>query len=579
MISAARKSFKSIFVLVVLTFIISGCTSTLTKQPEIKLSGLPETYRSELADPRAKALFAYSQFRLFGSEGRWDEAITALERAIAFDPQTSYLKLVLARTYLHTEKIEKSVQTLESLLAISPDYGAGHELLGDVLSFQENYDQAIEHYRQALDLNPGKVSVQMRLGMTFERNGDRDSAIELLEDMLHDNPQTVVARLTLARIYSKAGQIGRAKQAYLVILEQTPGHPQAALEYGKILFQEDQQAAMNFYLETLKHAPLAAAIHQRVAQIYLSQRELELALDHFQVVRRQYPDNLQVVGQIAFIDLELQNWNEAEAGFRRLLVSSEHAERNRYYLAVALAGQSRFAEAVAELEQISPTSPNYASAALQLSYLYNQVGRREDAIQTLRQMLDDDLKQPEVYFYLAAFLGDLEKYQEALETIQNGIAEYPENLRLLYQLGVVYEKQENSLAAVEIMEKIIDLDAEHADALNFLAYYQAEENLDLNLALARALKAHEIKPSGYVSDTLGWVYYKLGNYKESRFYLEAAAEVYPEDSVIHEHLGDLYRAMKLWQLAEQSYRQVLAIDPDAVHVKEKMNKMEIEKNK
>lgn len=580
MISTVRQSFKSIsIVLVLLTFISAGCAPFVHEPREKQVSALPAEYRSGLTDPRAKAFFAFSQFRLLGSEGRWDDAISSLVRAIAFDPQTNYLEFALARTYLHTEKVEKSVQVLEDLLAQSPDYGAGHELLGDVLSFQGDYDQAIEHFRRALELSPDKMSVQMRLGMALERSGDSSSAVDLLESILDEYPQTSVARLALARIYFEAGRVDDSKLAYQQILEQAPGHQQAVLEYGKIIFQEDQLAAMDLYLETLKHNPLAAAVHQRVAQIYLSRQELESARTHFKAVLKPYPDNLQVISRIALIDLELKNWNEAEVGFRRLLDIPEHKDRNRYYLSVALSGQSRFDDAIVELEQISPESSNYESSALQLAYLYNKVGRTNNAIQTLQQMLDLGLQQPELYYYLAAFLADVEQYDNALGIIEKGTAEYPKNIRLLYQLGVVYEKLENSPAAVDVMEKILELDREHSDALNFLAYYQAEEGLDLDLALVRALKAYELMPSGYVSDTLGWVYYKLGQYEESRLYLESAAGSYPEDSVIHEHLGDLYWAMKLWEKAEQSYRRVLTLDPDASHVKEKIDKMEIEINK
>lgn len=579
MIFTVRQFCKLISIgLVFLPFIIAGCAPFSFKSHEEQISDIPAEYRSGLADPRAKALFAFSQYRLFGSEGRWDDAISALERAIAFDSQTDYLKFILAKTYLHTEKIEKSAQILEDLLERSPDYGAGHELLGDVFSFQGEYTKAIEHFSRALALSPDRMSVQMRLGMALERSGDSASAVDLLENILDQSPQSAAARLALARIYFDEGLVEDAKLAYQKILEQAPGHQQAALEYGKILFQDNQEAAISLYLDTLEHNPFAAAVHQRIAQIYLSRQELASALVHFESVLKQYPDNLQILGRTALINLELKNWAEAEAGFRQLLLTPEHEDRNRYYLSVALSGLSKFDDAIVELEQISPQSSNYESSGLQLAYLYNQVGRKDNAVLTLRQMLDLGLQQPEIYFYLAAFLADLELYDEALETIQQGTTEYPENVRLLYQLGVAYEQLKDSPAAVAVMEKILGLNSDHADALNFLAYYQAEQGLDLDVALGRALKAYKIMPSGYVADTLGWVYFKLGQYEESRQYLESAADSYPKDSVILEHLGDLYWAMKLWEKAGQSYRRALKLNPEASHVRGKIDKMEIEIN-
>jgi tetratricopeptide (TPR) repeat protein len=114
------------------------------------------------------------------------------------------------------------------------------------------------------------------------------------------------------------------------------------------------------------------------------------------------------------------------------------------------------------------------------------------------------------------------------------------------------------------------LDADHPDALNFVAYHQAEHDVDLDLALTRALKALSNKKSGYIIDTLGWIYYKLGRLEESREQLEKASNLQPDDPVILEHLGDLYQALTLWKEAAEAYQRVLKIDPQAEGVDEKL---------
>ena len=550
--------------------IFSGCAATNSVRRATEPSGVTSVYQSELSEPNAKALFAFSQFRLFGSENRWDEAIAALSRAVEFDPETIYLQLILAKAYLHTEQADKSVQTLKVLLESFPKNIEAHQLIGDVYSYQGNYASAVEYFRLALDLNPENEQLEMRLAMALARLDKKSEAIKVLEAFLKRHPEATGARLSLARFYAEKGSNTQAIAAYQQLLEQEPGQQNAALEYGKLLEQTDADRAIAIYHDVLSHNPSAVAVRQRLAQIYLSRKQFEEALEQFQTVRKQYPDNLQIIERIAFIHLELEHWVEAESAFKVLPEDSEHQDQNRYYLSMALSGQGKFEEALRVLEPVSKTSSIYPDTVLQRAYLNSQVGQNVKAVAVLRQALEDGLDQLDIYYYLAAFLGEQEEYEQARDVVLSGIENHPEETRLLYQLGITHEKLGDRKAAVRSMERILEFDPDHADALNFLAYHQAEKGLDLDLALSRARKALKLKPSGYVVDTLGWVLFKMGRFAESRVQLEEALRLQPEDAVIAEHLGDVYRELKLWGEARKVYRRALDIDPEAKHVEEKL---------
>ncbi len=65
--------------------------------------------------------------------------------------------------------------------------------------------------------------------------------------------------------------------------------------------------------------------------------------------------------------------------------------------------------------------------------------------------------------------------------------------------------------------------------------------MHLDEALKMIERAVTLRPSdGYITDSLGWVYYMMGSYKESIPYLERAVELLPYDSTINDHLGDAY---------------------------------------
>ncbi|MCW8858553.1 MAG: tetratricopeptide repeat protein [Deltaproteobacteria bacterium] len=567
-----------IFLVFFSSIVLFGCAPLVSRTP-VQAPEDSFKYQSELAEPNAKALFAFSQFRLLGTENRWEEAILALERAVQFDPETDYLQMILAKAYLHREQPEKSIASLKKLLAKSPDNYEGHELLGDVYSYQQDFSAAVEHFRRALELSPGREPLLMRLAMALARLERKDEAISLLEGLVENHPDAILARLSLARFYLEKGLPEKAMTAYQQLLDREPAQQQAVLEYGKLLEQNNLTQAFELYQSALVQNPLAAAVRQRLAQLYLSRQQLDEALEQFQAVRRQFPGNLQIIGRIALIQLELEHWAAAEADLRLLLDAPQHQDQNRYYLAMALSAQGKTEEAILVLQPIPSASSLYPDAVLQLAYLYNQAGQQAQAIETLQQALADGFHQPDIYYYLTAFLGDQKQDDEALAIAQAAVAKNPSETRLLYQLGVLYEKSGDRQRAVEAMEDILQLDTAHADALNFLAYDQAEQGIALDLALARAQKALELKPSGYIIDTLGWVLFKLGRYAESRERLEEATRLHPEDAVIREHLGDLYRAMKLWPLAAESYRRALQLDPQAKGVREKLESLPLEELK
>ncbi len=549
--------------------VLTACVARQAPAPE--LAG-PFSYRSDYAEPSAKALYAYSQFRLLASDNRWDEAVAALERALAFDQQSAHLQMALAKALLHKNEAERSTQILQDLVSRRPKHVDGHELLGDLLSYQNKHLQAIEHYRTALQIAPENEMLQMRLAMAHGRAGQNDEAISILEVLVKDHPEAKLARLSLARFYLEQNDPEKARQAYRDLLMHYPDHQQGILELGKLLEEQQMIAeAFELYREGVRTNPRAAAVRQQLALLYIKQNRLPEALLQLQAVRQQYPENNRVLGRIALIHLQQEDWLQAETEFRELLQHEPEDDRHRYYLGMALIGLGKNSEAIELMAPIKESSPIFTEAVLQLAYLYRQAEQTELAIQALRKLLALDIHTPEIYYYLTAFLGDGDQLEKAADAISAGLEKFPNDINLLYQSGLIYEKLGQRDKALAAMQQVLKFDADHADALNFIAYHRAEHGEQLELALGQAQKALALKRSGYIIDTLGWIYYKLGRFEESRTQLEEASSLHPDDPVILEHLGDLYRALTLWGKAAETYRRVLELNPQAEGVQEKLD--------
>ncbi|MEI6150352.1 MAG: tetratricopeptide repeat protein, partial [bacterium] len=129
--------------------------------------------------------------------------------------------------------------------------------------------------------------------------------------------------------------------------------------------------------------------------------------------------------------------------------------------------------------------------------------------------------------------------------------------------------------AERLLERCIALDPEFAQALNYLAYMWAVKKVDLDKAQDYVERALAIEPDeGAFLDTLGWVYYQKGAYKEALTYLEKAVARMPDDSTVTEHVGDVWAALENPRQARRFWKLSLKQDPLNIGVRKKLNSLE-----
>ena len=100
--------------------------------------------------------------------------------------------------------------------------------------------------------------------------------------------------------------------------------------------------------------------------------------------------------------------------------------------------------------------------------------------------------------------------------------------------------------------------------MNYLAYSWVERHSHLEQAQDMLVRAVELRPEdGYIVDSLGWVYYRLGKYQEAAEKLERAVELQPQDATINDHLGDAYWRTGRRREARVQWQRALSLDPEA----------------
>ena len=196
-------------------------------------------------------------------------------------------------------------------------------------------------------------------------------------------------------------------------------------------------------------------------------------------------------------------------------------------------------------------------------YLYQLRQHREtaDAIKLLQTYLAEKTNSPILEEMLADFYRIEKECHNAIVRYENVAREKPGLADIHRKLGMCYEQTDQPHKAEAAFAKALELNPNDSGALNYLGYWWADEGRNLEEAIELITRAVELHPdNGYYADSLGWIYFKIGEADKAVIWLEHAIQLAPDDAVIHDHLGDVYwhlgrplEARYKWKFAHEMY--------------------------
>jgi tetratricopeptide (TPR) repeat protein len=413
-----------------------------------------------------------------------------------------------ARTALTSTAIAFPHKAAAALLAPWAAAQAG-DVEGSLVRPQVRGDKVVDYFGQ------------LGRGLLFERAGRYDEAETDLKSAAAGDMPSELAVLTYGAFLERRGRRLDAVALYESAMDTAS---------SEALVAAKARAASG------KAPPAAPSIHQGAAQALLA------------------PTAAMVAAKQSPIAL----------AYLRLLLRLDPGRSDAWLLVGDLMQAGDDAQSAREAYAHVPAgSPDYVTAQGKLAWSYEQAGDHETAVKIARDAAaggDTDARLTLADIYRAN-----DRYQEAADILTNLVKTSPKpDWRLLFGRAVAYEKLGRWNDAEADLQAALKLRPDEPELLNYLGYSWIDRGVRLEEARAMVEKAVAGNPrSGAMMDSLGWAYYKLGEYKQAVEKLEAAVELEAGDPEINDHLGDAY-----WQAGRRDealfqWRRVLTLNPEA----------------
>jgi tetratricopeptide (TPR) repeat protein len=260
---------------------------------------------------------------------------------------------------------------------------------------------------------------------------------------------------------------------------------------------------------------------------------------------------------------EANKYQLAVETFRRMLdLGDENAVRGYQQIIDTYRDNKQWQLATNVAEEAAKKFPNDRDLQMVAAAQEADMGSAGPAIEHVKSLLKDSPADDQrVYIALAQMYSRVKQWPEAEENINKAIelSTKPEDRDYAFFVaGSIYERQKKYDKAEEAFHKVLADDPKNAQALNYLGYMLADRDTRLEEALGYIRRAVALDPqNGAYLDSLGWAYYKMGNYDLAEENLRRASERINNDPTVHDHLGELYMKTGRLKLAAANWERSL----------------------
>ncbi len=543
----------------------SGCMPAVKQHP---LTTEPTVNRLKARDFYTAGIFKQQQ-------GRYNEALVSFYQALQYDSTSATIYNSIAENHMKLNHFESAKIYLQKSLRLQPENSEALQLLAECNLRLGQDDLAIAAFKRILKTNPYDSDARQYLILLYEKNGDALGIAKENEAMLRLYGKSPEILQRLSQIYMRQKMYDKALH-YLNEL-QNMDSTSAEVPYlmGQIKDVQNQpDSAALYYRETLQRNFSHKGARDRLTIFYRSNRDWDAIIALYRPLLEADSTNRAARIMSAEASYYLEQYDQARR-FLRPLIQGADADPGLMELMGRIELEDKHPAAAASyfrriLQQTNDDRVAWMFLAFSLTDM--------DSVQQAQEVFEQALKHFPDDVNLWAFYGnnlqEQEMYEPAIAAFRKTLELDSTNRTALAGLPVIYETLKMYTQCDSVYELAVKRLPDNALILNNFSYSLSERNIRLQEALKMAQKAISIQPdnSAYL-DTIGWIYYKLGQYQKAAQFIQKAVDIGEVSAVVLEHLGDVYAQMGQTEQARSYWQQSIEMEPDNQTLIKKLEKI------
>jgi len=537
--------------------------------------------------------------------------------------------------------LDEAIAEFQKIVALQPKSVEDHMVLGQLYTVKHQPEKAEAEFKTAQAIEPESEDVVLNLARLYAESGNMQQAVKAIEAVPVDG-RSPKMEFTLGALYDQMKQPKDAIAAYKRAEDMEPGDLQTVDALAQALLNNDQlDDALKQYKDLAEASPDDAEPLIHIAEIERRQGKYEDALTVVRKARKMDPNSLEAgFNEGLLLDI-LDRLDEAIQVYQEMVDSPQVSHANGAYTEEEKNNRSIFLErlgtvsleenkldlAIGAYQKMIDLGGSIAVRGYQGEIdAYRGAHEYDKSLDVARKAVAADPKDRDLKMMLAGELADqghpdegvamaksllegatpeeqrgvwlaigqinvrLHRWKDAEDAIDKSeplATKKEDRTYLFFMRGELAERQKHYDQAEQYFNQALALDPENANTLNYLGYMWADRGEKLPEALKMIRKAVDIEPmNGAYRDSLGWVYFKMGEYELAEDNLRQAVNRDQTDPTVHMHLGDLYEktgrirlAAAQWQLSMDEFAKSSPADIEPSDVAKVQKKLESAREK
>ncbi|HZQ61846.1 MAG TPA: tetratricopeptide repeat protein [Casimicrobiaceae bacterium] len=406
----------------------------------------------------------------------------------------------------------------------------------------------------------------LQLNRLLAQGNDPASSLRLVQQLAAPYDKVPEAHFAIAVAAFNTGMVDLSTAALAMrevdrALALNPGWERAAVLKAEILSKQSHAQAIEWLEGFVKAHPEAKRVSAALAQFYVQDKRYADARALFDRMIEQDPNSRELKLSRAALSVQMKDWAAAEAQFEAL---KDGDEDGTIALSLAeIAEESGRLPLALERYKAVPEGERGWLAKLRIGGVLGKMKRIDEAQRYLADLPAVTIEQRvQVRQTQAQVYREAGDYARALQVLEQGLSEHPDNPDLLYDAAMVAEKADRLELAEKHLKRVIELKPESAQALNALGYTLVDRTDRYAEGMEYIQRALKLSPDdAFILDSMGWAHYRMGQLDDAERFLRRAIAGRP-DAEIAAHLGEVLWAKGERDLAREIWQSQLKSAPD-----------------